>query len=528
MKSAAERAVPQVVATASVTANGRLPLTKGVREYLGVGKAETVVLVDTDEVRLAAPGESGVILEPDARGGVTLPDDVRARLGLGGKARVSFIARNDGLALKRFETEETEGADRIVDIETSTKLTRRIEQPLALNDAVRQLAGRLADTVCRTSPSEYLRGHDTYDAWRARQVTGDPVDDDSSLRNRLAAERIDRQEPDGSWADDVPITARNLRELAVLGFTKGDERVDRASQWLLDQPESPHNPGMFFLHGDLVAVQIEIRAEADRMNREKERGTRPRFRELKTGEKKRVAAGDPLIRTPCGPRLMWPNALAVEALASAGYESHPRVRRALDSLLTCESCECGFQGGVRNEPMDDSRVAAFEAACIEEYQRCGVRNDEHLRWLRRAREVRSGTYELRRDNHIQGCEAATTRALAEVRDGRARRFAAAHLWRFAARQDPATGRFPQERHGAGVSELGILEMFARFDHPVTDLVLLRAVPWIVATQNADGSWGGAAKEVALRDAETYAAVKALARLGRYLPAATSAIAGIAG
>ena len=61
------------------------------------------------------------------------------------------------------------------------------------------------------------------------------------------------------------------------------------------------------------------------MDRDKERGTRPRFREIKRSEQSLVAAGDALIRRPCGPRIMWPNALAVEALVAAGYEDSDRV-----------------------------------------------------------------------------------------------------------------------------------------------------------------------------------------------------------
>jgi len=153
----------------------------------------------------------------------------------------------------------------------------------------------------------------------------------------------------------------------------------------------------------------------------------------------------------------------------------------------------------------DEYVAAFERGCVEEFRRCGVRSDEHARELQREALLDDGTYSLRRPDHIQGCEAATTRALHNVRDDAARRLAEAHLWRFATRQDPETGHFPDERYGTGLTELGIIDMFARFDTPISRLVILRAVPWIVEAQNGDGSWGAEGR----RDAETLAALRSV-------------------
>jgi hypothetical protein len=118
------------------------------------------------------------------------------------------------------------------------------------------------------------------------------------------------------------------------------------------------------------------------------------------------------------------------------------------------------------------------------------------------------------NDHFQGCEVITTRALSRVQDEGMRRYAEAHLWRFASRQQAPDGLFPEESYGTGLTRTGFLQLFARYDHPASKVAIMRALPWIVAAQNEDGSWGeGGGKDVA-----TYAALSALASLGELLPA----------
>jgi hypothetical protein len=261
---------------------------------------------------------------------------------------------------------------------------------------------------------------------------------------------------------------------------------------------------------------------------EREQGIRSRFRQIKTSEKKRVISGDDLIRAPCGPRMMWPNALVMDALLRLGYESNERVQAALRTMSIQDWCECSYQHGLsswrRCEPMTDAQVDAFEAQCIRQYRFGGLHDIDVLlkeadlasrSHLIRVAERKTGNanqYELRMPNHIQGCEFITTRALAFVQNARLRRFAEAHLWRFAGIQRP-NGKFPHERYGTGFDPFGILEAFARYDHLASKVVVMRALPWIVEAQNADGSWGkGPSKDVS-----TSAVLGALVSLGDLLP-----------
>jgi hypothetical protein len=211
---------------------------------------------------------------------------------------------------------------------------------------------------------------------------------------------------------------------------------------------------------------------------------------------------------------MWPNGIVLEALLQLGYEDHPRVQTALRTLTVNDWCECSYQHGLsdwrRKEPLSDEQLASFEKVCITQYRYGGISD---LAWLtgsdapqrvERMATPEGARYPLRVPNHIQGCEFITTRSLSRVQHPAARRFAEAHLWRFAGIQR-ADGTFPEERYGSGFSQAGILEALARHDHPASHVIILRALPWVVAAQNEDGSWG----EGPRKDVDTLAVVRAL-------------------
>jgi hypothetical protein len=275
---------------------------------------------------------------------------------------------------------------------------------------------------------------------------------------------------------------------------------------------------MFFAVDELVAEQARIVAE-------RQSGNRLRFREMKRSEQKRVMVGDDLIRTPCGPRIMWPNALVLEALLCLGYEQHERVQAALSFMRTHDWCECGYQHGGSDwkgvEPLEMEQLGAFERMCANQFRYGGIQALKELAQadmahqpLQLSRVVRTATpdgdeYPLQMPDHIQGCEFITTRAMSRVRDLKMRRFAEAHLWRFASRQRAPSGEFAKERHGSGFPQEGILEAVARYDHPASRVIVWRSLPWIVEAQNEDGSWG----QEPYKDASTLAVLSALGSVG---------------
>ena len=510
--------VPQVVAIVSISAEGKLTLKKAVRQHLALRPDQALFLDMRREIVLST-NATGAEVPVDKRNRVSLPERALEKLGVAGKTLVGLVQRPGAVAVKRLEIVEEAGERaRLVDIETAYALTRQVETNPMPEDLLPKLEERYQDLGLRYDVAGFLRGRRTLPAWKARRLLGVAEPSDDALREDLIWKRLEGQGEDSSWEGQVVMTARNLRELADLGMTGEDEPIRRAADWLLDRPQSVHNPGMFFAADELVAEQARIIAE-------RQSGNRLRFREMKRSEQKRVIAGDDLIRTPCGPRIMWPNALVLDALLCLEYEQHERVQAALLFMRTHDWCECGYQHGGSDwrsvEPLEMEQVEAFERLCINQFRYGGIYNlkeleqadiaHQPLQLIRVACTVTpdGDEYPLQMPDHIQGCEFVTTRAMSHVRDLKMRRFAEAHLWRFASRQHAPSGEFAKERHGSGFPQEGILEAVARYDHPASRVIVWRSLPWIVEAQNEDGSWG----QEPYKDASTLAVLRALDSVG---------------
>jgi hypothetical protein len=70
-----------------------------------------------------------------------------------------------------------------------------------------------------------------------------------------------------------------------------------------------------------------------------------------------------------------------------------------------------------------------------------------------------------------------------------------------------------ERYGWGMSQAGLLQILARYDHTASRVAIMRSLPWILGSQNDDGSWGDGKRA----DSETLAVVEALVRVRDLLP-----------
>ncbi|MFH1572107.1 MAG: hypothetical protein ABIL09_29215 [Gemmatimonadota bacterium] len=514
--------IPQVLSVTKLARSRRLTLGKLVRQHLGLAPGAPACLSMDAEVRLSAQAP-GTEVPTGRRGDLVLPQPAVDRLGLTPGQRLALIQRDHGVALKRVvAAAEPGGRARLVDRESADMLARvAITNPMP-EVLVPQLSQRYREAKLRHDVTPWLTSDPSLEGWCARQLRQRPAPADGGLRQEMIAQRRSGQQENGSWGADLALTARHLRELALLGLDRADPAVERGAQWLLARPESPYNPGMLFASDELVARQIEI---ADGRSA----GGRGRFREIRKPEQRAVMAGDDLIRMPCGPRLMWPNALALEALLAVGCEGEDRVQRALALMSSREWCECGYQHGLADwrtsEPMSAATLDAFEAHCQQQYRYGGIPALDRLLTsddpkgpagpprVSRTAGGDGDEYVLRMNVHIQGCEFVTTRALSRVRDRRMLRFAAAHLWRFAGHQHADDGRFGPEKYGTGYDQAGILETFARYDHPVTPVVILRSLPWIIDSQNEDGTWGSPDA----RGSATLAVLAALASVGPALP-----------
>ena len=514
--------IPQVIAIVSISPDGKLKLKKVVKEHLGMKEAKPLFLDMQDEIVLSTVRGKGEEIAVTRGDSIRLPNEALEKLGIDERSLVAFVQRSNGVAVKKFETVEKESEwAKIVDLETTVRISRTAETNPMPEELLPKLREHYKEFKLKYDVKSFLKGRRTLEAWKARKILDLSEPSDEELRKQLIKERLDKQREDGSWEGQVTVTARYLRELADLGMTRHDREIQQASNWLMQRPQSPYNPGMFFLKDELVEEQAEV----IRSRQKQKTGTRERFRKLMTREKNLVKAGNDLIVNPCGPRIMWPNSLVLEALLKLSYEEDERVQRALQTLMTNPGwCECGFQHGLsdwrRKEPYSMKEIEQMEKDFIGQFRYGGISSPKDLEKMdlahrggmpRVSHRLEEGVdkYPLRMPTHFQGCEVTTTRGLSPVKNMKMRRILKAYLWRFAGRQHPPEGRFGVEKYGTGYSQTGLLSLFASYDHPISKVVIMRSFPWIVNSQNKEGSWGDESN----KDASTLAVITALRSIG---------------
>lgn len=520
--------IPQIIAIVSISPDGKLNLKKDVREHLGMEDAQPLFLDMQDEIILSAEEGTGEEISVIKGKRIRLPEEALRKLGIADRSLVGLVQRRKAVAIKKVEIVEKEGERvRIVDLETTYKITRRAGTNPMPEKLLPKLMEQSKDFKLRYDVKNFLRDRQTFEAWKARKILGIIEPSDEELRRELIRDRLEKQREDGSWEGRVTITARNLRELAELGMSSDNKEIQRAVKWVMDRPQSAYNPGMFFTTDKLVKEQAEVIER----RRKQTRGTRERFRKRLASEIKLVKAGDDLIGAACGPRIMWPNALVLEALLRLGYEEDERVQIALQTLMLNRWCECAYQHGLsdfkRKEPYTMEDIERIEKDCIEEFRYGGMSGLRALKKKDLAHKVgtkmpriahysKEGVdeYPLKMYDAIPGCDFITTRALSQVRNEKIRRLAEAHLWRFAGRQYSADGRFVLDRSPTVQKILrspqaAYLQLFASYDHPVSKVVIMRSIPWIVNNQNEDGSWG----DESTKDVSTLTVITALKSIG---------------
>ena len=513
--------IPQVIAISKCTSGMSINLKKDVESSIGKGAGDLSLYKQKEFLLGRHPGSNAVSTKVIGKK-LTFPPEVVSTLRIGPGSLVAMVEREGAVALKRCVTEMREGElGGIYDEEDNVLLRRVVEKAPQPDALLPVLTDSLKHCSLQFSPRDFFEKIDTFEGWVARGLLGVENADDELIRERLVSDRFASQDDDGSWRGDLMVTARILRELRLLGLDKNHTDIGRAIAWMLARLESDANPGMFFLVDDLVDLQRSILQE-------RERTGKGRFRDLRAGEMKRVCAADPLIQRPCGPRIMWPTALSLEALLSYGMENHPRLARALETLSSGGWCECGYQLG-RNLRRDESenRVEQFEDNCRNEYLMCGLHDLKDLEGMVMSKKYGlrmprisvsnvngSTVYGIKREAHIQGCEAVTVRGVFLAKHNTIRRLANAHLWSFLSRQDPKTGQFQEEKHGyCRNSPFSLLDVFSRYDHPAARIATLRLVPWILSHQNHDGSWG----QEETKGADTLAVIRGLLKAKEHLP-----------
>jgi hypothetical protein len=121
-------------------------------------------------------------------------------------------------------------------------------------------------------------------------------------------------------------------------------------------------------------------------------------------------------------------------------------------------------------------------------------------------------YQLRMPDIGGGCPVVMVRSLSAAKDGVLRRLAEAHLWQFVSWQDSQEGCFRGGRRFFVDPTIFLLDVLSWYDHPIATLGILRAVPWIIRSQNEDGSWG----EEPYKESATRVVLETLGKVSEHL------------
>jgi len=521
--------IPQVVSITPVSSDGLINLGKEVNGQLGMDGTKKLYLRLGKEILLSTKVVTGRRLRIVDGNRARLPDDVLRKLGISkdqkGKSLVGLVQRRDALAVKGFEVVEEGGeiAD-LYDLETPLRIRRVAKTNPMPEKSLPSLRKKRKGLSLRHDVRNYLKGRRTFEVWKARKLLGASVPSDEELRRELIRERLSRQLEDGSWEGKTTVTARILGELADLGMTRKVLEIKEAVRWLLARPQSSYNPGMFFAYDELVEEQRRIREKASPRGAKEEWGPKERFNQRRAREVNLIRDGDRLLRQPCGPRIMWTTALVLGPLLKLGYEGNERVKTALRTLCTVRWCDNAQQYGVRRkEPYSMDEIEREVEEGVQKFKRpygeaeaLEKADMSHevpffTRRIKHSQTDEGDMYVLRLPDVGEGCPIMMTRALSHVKDEKLRRLAEARLWLLAQCQHSQDVSY----EGKATRKLYIdpqamfLTVFASYPNPVSELQITRMLPWIIANQNEDGSWG----EGATKDASTLAVISALRNIG---------------
>ncbi|MGC9780015.1 MAG: hypothetical protein HZR80_12290 [Candidatus Heimdallarchaeota archaeon] len=503
-----ETKIPQILGFTKISADGIFKLKKKIVEYLKLTDNQIPYLNYNGEITLSVKpfGIKANVLNGNR---IELPVKALEKLLITKRTDICFIERPNAVAIKKIEINIKESKrPKIIDIESPYSVIRQVKTFANPDSLLDELIDKSKDINLNYNLVNFWKDKKSFSAWKARKILNVPEPFDEDLQKELIQDRLSNQDSYGSWEGLVTATAKNLMELAELGMSSNYPQIQQAIKWLMDRPESKHNPGMFFLTDELVQEQLDI----VEIREEQTSGPRDRFRKRPKGELKLITNVDELYDNPCGQRIMWPNAFVLEALLTLGYETHDRVQTILETLTYSHWCDCAYQHGhsswFRKEPYTMREVEKFERQTLYEFKHGGVKNLQflisqptlnHLLRLSQKRKGEIVEYTLWVPVITQGCELITTEALSKVKDEKLWRLAETHLWRFvvllynAYTNQHTMDEFVKYR----LTPFIHLKVFAKYNTKGSRIGILLSLPWIRNNQNEDGSWGnGKQKESA--------------------------------
>ncbi|MHA1356039.1 MAG: hypothetical protein ACTSR1_12785, partial [Candidatus Heimdallarchaeota archaeon] len=316
--------LPQIICLAKVGKDNKLQVKSAVFKYLNQQPEEKLYLKFENEFLINTKEITGVEIPLINNRFIILPESVLKHLELELNSYICFIQRPNAVAIKKFIVEEKRaGAPNLYDQEGQYVNNRIIETFPNPEILLEKLQTKYRDFKLKYDHLKVWLYDETYTGWKARAILDISRDDEEDIRNSLIQEKLAEQNPNGSWGDNIIVTARILKELADFGMNRNYPQIAKAITWLLTKTESEYNPGMFFITDEALKEQLEVIT----IREDKTKEAKPRFRKFVSTERKIMEQADELYDNPCGPRLLWPNAFVLETLLAYGYETHERIQR---------------------------------------------------------------------------------------------------------------------------------------------------------------------------------------------------------
>ena len=476
----------QVVAVKPVRGSVRFNKKEWERHFADFGGVEVRVDGDVEIVPSAAGKRSAEI-----------PDDARELLGLE-KGGTLCVTKRDGRSLlKRLDFAAEDGVVPgcyVFDSFTDTAVDRRCELRTELSAITEQVLDLLLSEIgtfrCDpVAPFTTLPGMLGFLARKrfAGGLTAEDRDWAEERREVLARE----QAGDGSWQDAVPATAFNVIRLLELGCGREDDTVGRAVQWLLARPEPVGFPGAFMSSDSFL----------ERFNAWKKPGAKGRKgRNTPQRDRDQFWENRDLFGVPdgyCEARFTWTNGVVLAALLQCGLHQHPRVVRAINTLMTRSGdggwCGCGyFDTGRWNFVEADDSPVDFDRFPVPAANRRHSYN-----WFATAEDAMGLAHPW---DGVQGTDVVVGRSLVSGAVGNSgdcsrvmqrglsyhpdypgsnlEAISALHCIAHQTARGLWRGHFLSFMFG----------MLARCKHPLSAFAVLRSVPLLIRKQRSDGFW----------------------------------------
>ena len=471
---------------------------KPVRTSLRFNKEEWEAhFAELGGIDLTVDGDVEVVRGADGKRSVEIPDAAREVLGLEPGGSLCVTRRAGRLLLKRLDFEAHDGAipgSYVTDSFDPVSVSRSCEQRTDLSAITDQVLEQLLSEMGSlrhdpVAPFAQLPG--MLGLLARKTFGGGPTEADRSWAAATCEEMSREQGSDGSWDSATPATAFTVKRLLELGLTAGDDRVKRAIDWLLARPEPLGFPGTWMSSDSFV----------ESFNAWKKPGAKGRKgRTTPKKDREQFWENRDLFGVPdsyCEARFTWTNGVVLGVLLQCGLHGHPRVVRAINTLLTRSGdggwCGCGYfdTGGWNFVEPDDGPVD-FNRFPVPDVNRAHAYN-----WFATPGDALAVAHPA---GGVRGTETGDGRSLVSGAVGNSGDCSRVMHRGFSYHPDYAGSNLEAiaalhciaHQTSVGLWRGHFLSfmfgMLARCHHPLSAFAVLRSIPLLIRKQRPDGLW----------------------------------------